>query len=264
MGNKKARALERKQVKAQQQQVPKADPEIMSIYVRQRHNWDCGLACTEMAMRWVNHSKKSNTQIDPSPLDPATQGQPLWTVELYAGLRERGVNAEMSTRVRGVNPELLDLDFYKGVVSSSGDGDSNTAVARVNAKFRDLEDNGWAVHDAVSTEALCGMLDGSGGALEMKHRPSCAIVLVNWYVLESGNVMHPEFFGHCILAVGSTEHSVEYLDPLSGPVVKSASKGVFDAARLSPGTDMDLIVVRPTTLIVGSVPQGEQHIQSSS
>lgn len=242
MGNKKARGRERKNAKLVTPPPYGSNyADVPSIHVRQRHNWDCGLACTEMALRWVNASERSVGTVVARPLAPVTAGDPLWTIELYRGLRERGVDAAMSTAVRGVNTEHTDLDFYKGVFDGQ---DQGAAVARINGLFEDAEQRGWAVDEPVPTEELCGLL---AEALPLTRRPVCAVALVNWYVLQSGNVLHTEFFGHCVLVVGydAAADRVEFLDPLLGPVVRSSTKNVFDGARRSPGTDMDLILVRP-------------------
>lgn len=209
-----------------------------AIHVRQRYNWDCGLACTEMAMKCVNASNLSAIQVDSSPMVPITHGEPLWTIELYIGMRERGLNAEMSTSVKGVNTEHINLDFYKQAV-----GTNNDTIARINTKFHDVEKIGWRVSDAVPTDALPAMFAHSDML--------CAIVLVNWYILTSRNLLHTEFFGHCILLIGydiSTSRFM-YMDPLLGPLTQFVDKTVFDAARVSPGTDMDMIIVHPTRKI---------------
>ena len=229
-----------------------------SIYVMQRYNWDCGLACAEMAMKWVNVNPQSSHKVDATPMQPLAQGDPLWNIELYVALRERGVNAEMSTSEKGVNKSTTELGFYKDIFSGNVGGDSNDSVVdhtspnaveankaaiinRISSKFSEAEKRGWVVNDAVTTKTFVEMLGDNGNSC-------CALVLINWYILKSGNVLHPDFFGHCILVVGYDfkKEMVKYLDPLVGPKVQSATTVIFDAARLSEGTDMDLIIVRST------------------
>ena len=234
--NKKTRSRERTQLK-QSIDGGTNSYNVRSIHVRQSFNWDCGLACAEMAMKCANQSEISTIKPDSTPLTPFTHGEPLWTIELYMGMRQRGFNVEMSTSVKGVNTNHINIDFYKKTVGADID-----TVARINDKFKDVDAMGWDVLDAIPTSALPDLLHDKSTL--------CAVVLVNWYVIASRNMLYPEFFGHCILLTGydNSTSRFTYLDPLLGPATKSVCKNVFDAARVYPGTDMDMIVVHPTTI----------------
>lgn len=229
-----------------------------SVYVFQRYNWDCGLACAEMAMKWANLHTESGIKIDASPIPPVSHGDPLWNIEIYMKLKERGVHAEFSTSEKGVGVSNMNLDFYKNIFSGNagtprGDtaltpNDSNLSardaiLKRVNDEFLVAENRGWSVKDVIPTDDLMEQMSG-----DPAQNNCCALVLINWYILRGTSPTHSDFFGHCILVVGfdPINGDVKFLDPLVGSKVQSVKKDKFNAARMSPGTDMDLIVVRPT------------------
>jgi hypothetical protein len=59
-----------------------------NVHVRQSFNWDCGIACSTMVLKWMGLADGS--VIDPRPYThPA--GTPLWTIDLFCFLAERGL-----------------------------------------------------------------------------------------------------------------------------------------------------------------------------
>src|SRR4051812_3610599 len=71
------------------------------IYESQKCNWDCGIACCIMVLRWTKCGDTST--IDTLRMD---RNGPLWTIELFVLLRKLSVNALMYTKYKGVNPDL--------------------------------------------------------------------------------------------------------------------------------------------------------------
>eukprot|EP00039_Didymoeca_costata_P028538 m.21387 g.21387 ORF g.21387 m.21387 type:complete len:106 (+) comp7133_c0_seq2:117-434(+) len=68
-------------------------------HIRQRFNWDCGLACAQMVLNWhgIEASQES--------IEKSLKIKSVWTVDLCKCLAEYGLRTEYFTQVIGVNPE---------------------------------------------------------------------------------------------------------------------------------------------------------------
>ena len=83
-------------------------------HVLQSHNWDCGLACVEMAMRALGVAPHECSLRTLRTRVPSTS---VWTVDLVHIICSFGIKFRFLTTTIGVNPA------YKNEVCASGPGD---------------------------------------------------------------------------------------------------------------------------------------------
>lgn len=219
------------------------------VHVKQSDSWDCGIACCAMALRWVGNV----TDASPLEVDKKT---PLWTIDLYCFLRERGVETAYSTDVPGINEQHEKITWYQKHL----DGDR----ARVEEKFAVARLRGWPVTDGLSTEELADLFKAECGprldthhsddVVAMRNINLAAIVLVNNLHLardrRNGGLSAPPgeaYQGHYVFLVGFDSPSGDalYLDPAHvSSVPRRCSADLFAAARDSAGTDRDVLTLR--------------------
>ena len=62
--------------------------EYIKIHVKQRSNWDCGIACLMMVAKWISYCEDDfhNHIIDN---EISIRTKPLWTIDLYCFLRDK-------------------------------------------------------------------------------------------------------------------------------------------------------------------------------
>jgi hypothetical protein len=78
------------------------------IFIMQQKDWDCGIACCAMVLKWCN--------LSPSFIfrhELASRGCPVWTLDLFIFLYQTGIHAIMFTTSLDVQPHHLDYDWYK-------------------------------------------------------------------------------------------------------------------------------------------------------
>jgi hypothetical protein len=218
-----------------------------AVYVHQASTWDCGLACTTMALNWGSVVIK-----DPMCVTTKT---PLWTIELFLFLKERNMNVSFSTSVKGMNENHSQLQWYKDHI--------NDDRLRVEEKFDIVKQNDWKIENEIKTAELIDLF-----VMEQKHRESkygqlyasnyhyselAAIVLVNNRYLDldprnsrQGKKLQDGYAGHYIfmLGVSMDGNDILYLDPAKNSITFSCHKTYFEQSRNSPGTDMDLLLLK--------------------
>jgi len=209
------------------------------FYLRQSAGWDCGIACTTMILRWATSLAEASA-IDTAPFE-FQAGTPLWTIDLLCFLRERGVNATMSTSSKGVDDSLSGVPWYDAHL----EGDRG----RVNAKFRKAEEQAWPVDEVVTATAdLAEQLASNATVGPAGSGAAMAIVLVDYSTLDApGSSLYA---GHYIVAVGYDRATDEFLclDPsrrlTAGHNPRRFGRDVLDRSRAVTGTDWDLIICR--------------------
>lgn len=81
---------------------------IHSIYVEQRQDWDCGIACCQMILNWVGLNPRIIVQDE-----IFFRFTPLWTIEIFMFLLKQQLNVQMYTVSIGTQPHHQDCDWYK-------------------------------------------------------------------------------------------------------------------------------------------------------
>jgi ABC-type bacteriocin/lantibiotic exporter with double-glycine peptidase domain len=104
------------------------------FFVSQQHSWDCGLACCNMVLRWYgDHVAQLNEDC------LSGDERPLWTIELFHMLHSAGVEVEMCTMHRGINPAHHKLRWYENA--------HETELSRIQELFERSVTEKWAVSE---------------------------------------------------------------------------------------------------------------------
>ena len=73
------------------------------IHVEQKYDWDCGVACLEMCLRWTRISNIEQYKCDFDIMEFKYEKSPLWTIDIFMGLHDYGVHsAVMYTTCKGI------------------------------------------------------------------------------------------------------------------------------------------------------------------
>jgi len=209
-------------------------------HVKQTFNWDCGLACTEMALRALGVRKTECSLPKLREQVPATS---IWTVDLAYVLRDFGIRFRYLTKTLGVDPSYQTEAFYRPTL----DADS----MRVNKLFSQAASKDIAIERrSIKGEELQGI---------MKPRDHMVMALVDRRFLYrppsvSGMVesvisrCFSGYVGHYILITGYDEKRRGYfiMDPAKAsdtPDVNFVPCDAVDRARRSHGTDEDLVII---------------------
>ncbi|CAK4078395.1 unnamed protein product [Aphanomyces euteiches] len=209
-------------------------------HVRQLADWDCGLACVEMVMRWIyRHLQEPLPRDIRKRIQSVIQSESIWTVDLATYLVDEfdttsSVDVWFASNVMHVNPVHQAHPFYHAEFAAD--------VARVGPKY-----TAWQARGAVPRHVPCSEL-----MQRMKDRPSALIVLVDASRLTccvwGQRARQTGFQGHFIVVVDIVQEDgnvvVHYVDSASDQHTRCRMDGhTFDVARCSPDTDEDLILV---------------------
>ena len=85
-------------------------------HVRQTYNWDCGLACVLMSLRYMGAPTGCDLRVL-RQLCPTTS---VWTVDLAYLLRRFGAEVTFCTITLGANPEFAAESFYRDNLGEDG------------------------------------------------------------------------------------------------------------------------------------------------
>ena len=78
--------------------------EYDNIHVRQEHNWDCGVACLHMSLRWWFGDKVHDQQLELDSEEYEGKESPLWTIDIFLSLIKNGADdAVMFTTCKGID-----------------------------------------------------------------------------------------------------------------------------------------------------------------
>ena len=73
------------------------------IHVKQKHHWDCGVACLEMSVRWWWIEEPNLQTVDLNAEEFEKKESPLWTIDIFLGLAQNGIDgAVMYTTCKGL------------------------------------------------------------------------------------------------------------------------------------------------------------------
>lgn len=220
-------------------------------HIRQRHAWDCGLACVEVVLR-------SNSCREPCSVDDlcARVGtQSTWTIDLAFLLQSYGVSSTLTTLTVGVNDAYRGLDFYKTDISDD--------EQRVNHLFADAASKGIVVREeSVPLDEL---------KLQLMAESSLYIALLDLRHVRCTDCHRRRpffcftYLGHFVVLCDYDPKTdlFMYRDPGSSASACFMRSADLEQARRSLGTDEDLICI-PRIPDVPSKPNPSSFASSSS
>lgn len=219
---------------------PSDDVKMISVpFQPQKYNWDCGLACSCMVLRFLD---KNCDTVYSSDLKLLQCGESVWTIHLALLMKLHDVRHCFSTVTLGVDKNYANESYYKNRF--------NEDERLVNELFENAEEKGICVErrSVELAEILNHVSDGN-----------ILICLIDYSVLacvncftESctllkcfGNCIHC-YQGHFIVVCGydKSKQLIYFMNPnISHAEIGSCTMKEFDVARKRYGTDEDLLFI---------------------
>ena len=101
-----------------------SDIDVSFVHVHQQGPMDCGPACIRMVHRWASQT---------DAIVPCNEEVPLWTIDMYAILREMNVCiVKFYTSAIDMKSHHHNMDWYK-------EENGNTTLASVHAEFERVQ-----------------------------------------------------------------------------------------------------------------------------
>lgn len=232
---------------------------LKSMHVRQRAQWDCGLACISMVLS--KHDIGHTYDMILKRSKDMGLGESIWTIDLLRLLVTFGVpQVVMYTAELGVKPTYKGEAFYlKGF---------EVDEQRVNNIFRNAANLGLNIeHSRLSLGDLQLHLSRQGIAIVLidaslykkasdanTNRTIWSDILNKfwyyWIINISSGDSKSGFIGHYVVVTAFDESSdvFQYLDPASDEPLHTIDIDSFEGARDSFGTDCDIILIPPLAL----------------
>eukprot|EP00884_Botryococcus_braunii_P022225 jgi/Botrbrau1/8687/Bobra.0311s0002.1 len=218
-------------------------------HVKQRHNWDCGLAAVAMVLNFFDIP---GTELH--HLYELLKVTSIWTIDLAHLLAEFNVEVELRTLCNGVNPyygHLLDFYQYSAVKDKE----------RVHRKFKEAEERGIKVKlQSTSEDDLRRLVSQGHLVIALVDISSLTLTIENnnyRYVFkkETTRSHHPRpagYSGHYVVIIDYDNRTNSFL--LRDPAIQSdvdiwVASHVLQQARHAFGTDEDLLLVPRCRLV---------------
>jgi hypothetical protein len=83
------------------------------IFTEQKQSFDCGIACCDMIMKWLDLEEEELYKNDIALVE-----SPLWTIDIFLLLHHHGVSVQMFTKTFGVQPHHESLQWYKSSIDN--------------------------------------------------------------------------------------------------------------------------------------------------
>lgn len=215
-------------------------------HVKQKTDWDCGLACSLMVLQKVLGNKFDNSEYE-DICEKKNFGSSVWTIDIASIFTEYKIDYVFCTKTLGVDPSYGQNSFYEGTFTLD--------ETRVNRLFTLVPQLGLKVEKrSVSLEEIISRL----------LKGYIAIVLVNsnvlichWCEIFSPNKLRmltscicasnqSDYCGHYVVLCGfdADKRCVYYKNPSFNEVLCCARYDMFESARCSYGTDEDIVFVK--------------------
>jgi hypothetical protein len=207
-------------------------------HYRQRATWDCGVACVQMVLAGLNCCSCDREQLLRSL---ATSS--VWTIDLALLLHECGVRFEFCTKTVGCKAAYRSIDFYHKAFEQDAD--------RVNRRFFEANAQGIGVRIAsFSITELAQLVQSASCAVivlvDARHLPyHQAHVQQQQHCSSTVAANTSAYKGHYLVLVGYLADPGVFVvrDPAVDTEALLLSHAVIDAARLSYGTDEDVLIL---------------------
>ncbi|EKX39016.1 hypothetical protein GUITHDRAFT_114894 [Guillardia theta CCMP2712] len=220
---------------------------VTAIDKDQRYDWDCGLVCCQMCLKWVNRPQSF------SALTRRCPTKSTWSIDLAFLLHGFGVKARYYTITWGANQSYTEIEYYKENLQSDASRVNdlfNNAAARglhVELKSLVIDQIIEALVKDTCVIMILGCADASAmlkgkqsetgeeagqGTERMPHSlPSVGI--------DTG------FVGHYVILIAyhTEKQMFEIADPGVEAERRLIQKDALEHARKQHGTDEDLLVI---------------------
>lgn len=212
--------------------------------IRQFYHWDCGLACSRMALQYLHPVSEEEFQ---NACEVLKLTESVWTIDLAYLMHHLGVKHRFCTQTLGVDKGFRNQSFYKKHFE--------TEEERVNELFKHAESRGVVVKkSSVCVEELQRHLSQGHVAIVLVNAvllvcESCSTAVKYCCFLSPGQpcfCKRPAHYqGHFVLLCGFNRntHTFYYNNPAFADRVCCTSVNNFEEARRSYGTDEDILLI---------------------
>ncbi|XP_045771057.1 protein GUCD1 isoform X2 [Maniola jurtina] len=197
-------------------------------HIRQRFNWDCGIACVLMLLS-EQQRKEFIEGFSRICLEEGF-GHATWTIDLCYLLKRFGIKHRMYTTRQAANNRAR----------------SDEVANRVRNRFRNASHNGITVVDGVlSTEQVITHVVSTGPAIVLVDAAllSCDLCKHNKLTSEFRRIFGGSYRGHYILVVDWAGGRLRYHNPARAHPLCATTRKNLRVARTPPHTDCDVILV---------------------
>ncbi|GAM18893.1 hypothetical protein SAMD00019534_020680 [Acytostelium subglobosum LB1] len=239
--------------------------------VKQRHEWDCGLACIEMIQKWHLNNKQQQQQHNATSLNPTTETitsssdcasiarniittQSVWSIDLSDALATMGINHHFFTVSIGIDNSHRLKPFYQRDWSAD-----EQRVSRLFDKSR-AHDPPMLFFGVVPLEKLIAHVKQGLPAIVLVDSNSLVYIVNNNNDGNSSNTSSgssnsssssghkredKDFYGHFVVLAGYDDSRQQFIviDPSLSQEYCMISVNDFEYARSRPGTDMDILLI---------------------
>lgn len=230
-------------------------------HVRQRYDWDCGLVCCQMCLKWVDKAQTF------AAITSRCTTQSTWSIDLAYLLHGYGIEARYFTITWGTDDSYQAIDYYKENLEND--------KARVNELFQRATEIGLHVEmrsvemdqiiQAVRKETCVAIVlvdtqrfeQGCSAAAErrrklgrgMEEGEEGALQRLPHSLPPSG--IDRGFVGHYVVLVAYEEEEqvFEVSDPGVAADRRIIDRNALELARKRHGTDEDLLVIDIASLL---------------
>ncbi|XP_052248565.1 protein GUCD1-like isoform X2 [Dreissena polymorpha] len=214
----------------------------------QTYDWDCGLACASMVLKYLGKGTKT---VYTSDLENLKCGESIWTIDLARLMKFYNINHLLCTVTLGVDKGYQKQTFY------NEDGRFSNDEVRISKLFEEAADIGICVQKRICSKWSVG-IDEIISSVRAGH---VAIVLVDWSHLECiwcdrrhcksccfpciSSSCCRSYQGHFVVVCGIDEKKrrIFFKNPSYDEDMCCSLMEKFDAARKSYGTDEDILFV---------------------
>lgn len=215
-------------------------------HIKQRTDWDCGLACCLMVLQKIFGNKFDSAKYE-KICATRNFGTSVWTIDIASIFTEFKLDYVFYTLTLGVDPSYEGNSFYKRTF--------NVDEMRVNSLFTVAPYLGLKVEKrSISLEEIISKLIKGYIAIVLVN--SNALVC-NWCEVFTPNKLRifadclcpsppREYCGHYIVLCGfdADKRSVYYKNPSFNENLCCTKFDMFESARHSYGTDDDIIFIK--------------------
>ncbi|XP_076041266.1 protein GUCD1 [Oratosquilla oratoria] len=205
-------------------------------HVQQRHSWDCGLACILMTLPpHARHRFESNFY---EICEEEGFGESTWSIDIAYLLHKLGMRHRYVTVTLGIDPGFSSESFYDHVLGKD--------AHRVTERFKQASKHGIVVEQgSISISQIVAHVRSQGPVIVLTnaHLLVCDRCAKAMPQLRSCLPCAPPYQGHYIVVIGydMNKGTLYYRNPSYKDRICSISLCAFDNARLSYGTDEDII-----------------------
>uniref|UniRef100_A0A7S0LN83 Guanylyl cyclase n=1 Tax=Coccolithus braarudii TaxID=221442 RepID=A0A7S0LN83_9EUKA len=232
-------------------QPPRTLADLVTTKLVQTADWDCGLACVQMALSSLGLNE---ADVPTALLRSRLASKEVWSIDLAYLLADFGVQCEYWTAHASAADTHDGCAFYAKTIEED--------TARVSALLAAAAEEGVCVRERVLTAAQLWntLMDEEYALIALVDQPSLYAPL--------GESRTGDFMGHYVLLVGcdAARDSILLKDPGRREArTVLVKREIFEYARLVEGTDQDLIAVplfqsTPASPEAGSLPKVERAI----